>query len=108
RMFAAEDCDLFDVLAFIAFEQPMIATRQSRATAVRQNNHFMQQFHNDKAQSFIHFVLDRYEESGEQELLRKNLPTLINLSDLGTNKDAANAFGGQAAFVLTAFKELQQ
>jgi len=34
RMFEADDCDMFDLLAFLAFEQPM-ATRKSRAEAVR-------------------------------------------------------------------------
>lgn len=107
QMFEAEQCDLFDLLAYLAFEQPM-TTRKKRADAVRQNLEFFKQYENCKAKNFMHYVLNRYEQTGEQELLRKNLPTLINLSNIGTIRDAAAAFGGNPTLVLNAFKNLQQ
>ena len=42
------------------------------------------------------------------ELSRERLPALIELSGVGTIKDASIAFGGKPAFVLAAFKQLQQ
>lgn len=107
RMFEAEDCDVFDLLAYLAFEQPM-ATRKSRANNVRSNNAFFSQYQQDKAQQFLHFVLNRYEHTGSSELSRERLPALIELSGLGTTKDASNAFGGKPAYLLAAFKQLQQ
>lgn len=107
EMFEAEQCDLFDLLAYLAFEQPM-TTRKKRADAVRQNVDFFKQYENRKAKDFMHYVLNRYEQTGEQELLRRNLPTLISLSDIGTTRDAAAAFGGNTTLVLDAFKSLQQ
>lgn len=107
RMFEAEDCDVFDLLAYLAFEQPM-ATRKSRANTVRSNNAFFGQYQQDKAKQFLHFVLNRYEQTGSSELSRERLPALIELSGLGTTKDASNAFGGKPAYLLAAFKQLQQ
>lgn len=106
RMFEADDCDMFDLLAFLAFEQPM-ATRKSRAEAVRANNTFFDQYQHEKAKQFLHFVLKRYEQTGVSELARERLPTLIELSGLGTTKDASKVFGGNLTHLLVAFKQLQ-
>lgn len=106
RMFEADDCDMFDLLAFLAFEQPM-ATRKSRAEAVRANDAFFDQYQQEKAKQFLHFVLNRYEQTGVTELARERLPALIELSGLGTTKDASMAFGGKPAHLLDAFKQLQ-
>lgn len=106
RMFEADDCDMFDLLAFLAFEQPM-ATRKSRAEALRANGAFFDQYQQEKAKQFLHFVLNRYEQTGVTELARERLPALIELSGLGTTKDAAMAFGGKPIQLLTAFKQLQ-
>lgn len=106
RMFEAEACDMFDLLAFLAFEQPM-ATRKARADKVRSNPDFFAQYQHEKAQDFLYFVLDRYEQTGVTELSRDRIPTLIELSGLGTTKDASHAFGGKPAFLLYAFKQLQ-
>ncbi|WP_456305073.1 EcoAI/FtnUII family type I restriction enzme subunit R [Aeromonas simiae] len=107
RMFEAEECDIFDLLAFLAFEQPM-ATRKARADQVRTNSAFFNQYQQEKAQQFLHFVLNRYEQTGSTELSRERLPALIELSGLGTVKDASTAFGGKPAYLLAAFKQLQQ
>lgn len=107
RMFEAEDCDIFDLLAFLAFEQPM-ETRKARADNVRTNSAFFSQYQHKKAQNFLHFVLNRYEQGGSTELSRERLPALIELSGLGTTKDASKAFGGKPAYLLAAFKQLQQ
>jgi len=106
RMFAAEACDLFDLLAFIAFEQPM-ETRRKRAESTRKNRAFFEQFEKQAARDFLNFVLGRYEETGISELARDRMPALIELSGLGTTRDASRAFGGSPVKVLTAFKQLQ-
>lgn len=107
KLFEAEDCDTFDLLAFLAFEQPM-ATRHSRVKSVKNNPHFFANYQQAQAKDFLNFVLERFEETGSSELSRNRLPDLIDLSGLGTVKDAAVAFGGKPAYVLDAFKQLQQ
>ncbi|GGZ75602.1 EcoAI/FtnUII family type I restriction enzme subunit R [Paraglaciecola chathamensis] len=107
RMFEAEECDVFDLLAFLAFEQPM-ATRKARADNVRSNTAFFSQYQQEKAKQFLNFVLNRYEQVGNTELSRQRLPALIELSGLGTTKDASQAFGGKPIQLLAAFKQLQQ
>jgi len=106
RMFEAEACDLFDLLAFLVFEQPM-ETRRVRAEATRVNNAFFNQFEQQPARDFLHFVLKRYEVTGVSELARDRMPGLIKMSGLGTTRDASRAFGGSASNVLTAFRQLQ-
>lgn len=106
RMFEAEACDMFDLLAFLAFEQPM-ETRRVRADAARANSSFFDQYEQQPARDFLHFVLNRYEETGVSELARDRIPGLIELSGLGTTRDASRAFGGSAANVLSAFRQLQ-
>lgn len=106
RMFAAEQSDLFDLLAFLAFEQPM-ETRRARAQATRANSAFFDQFEQQPARDFLHFVLNRYEETGVAELARDRMPGLIKMSGLGTTRDASRAFGGSPANVLAAFRQLQ-
>ncbi|MEJ1358416.1 MAG: type I restriction-modification enzyme R subunit C-terminal domain-containing protein [Candidatus Sedimenticola sp. (ex Thyasira tokunagai)] len=106
RMFAAEQNDLFDLLAFLAYEQPM-ATRRARAEATRANVAFFEQFQKEAARDFLHFVLNRYEETGVSELARDRMPGLIKMSGLGTTRDASSAFGGTPVNVLTAFRQLQ-
>lgn len=106
HMFAAEQSDLFDLLAFLAFEQPM-ETRRARAEATRGNSAFFEQFEQQPARDFLHFVLNRYEETGFAELARDRMPGLIKMSGLGTTRDASRAFGGSPANVLAAFRQLQ-
>lgn len=107
KMFEADECDLFDLLAFLAFEQPM-ATRKTRADAVRKNEAYFDHYPRKEAKEFLDFVLHRYEQVGTDELSREMLPTLVELSGLGTTKDVSGAFGGKAINLLQAFKELQK
>lgn len=107
QMFSAESCDTFDLLAFLAFEQPM-ASRHKRAAKVRNNSNFFAHYQQESAKDFLNFLLDRFEETGSSELARNKLPDLIDLSGLGTIRDASAAFGGKPAYLLDAFKQLQQ
>ena len=106
RMFAAEESDLFDLLAFLAFEQPM-QKRRARAEATRAKTAFFARFDQQPARDFLDFVLSRYEETGVSELSRDRIPGLIKMSGLGTTRDASQAFGGSPANVLAAFRDLQ-
>ena len=106
NMFEADECDLFDLLAYLAFEQPM-ATRKSRADSVPNHSKYFARYENKEARKFLEFILSRYEQTGTEELSRDKLSALIELSGLGTIKDASGVFGGQPAQLLEAFKRLQ-
>lgn len=106
KLFNAEACDLFDVLSWLAYERPM-KTRHDRAQNVRDNTLFFAKFPDLKVENFLHFVLNRYEESGISELARDHLPALIDLSPIGTTADAINAFGGNPVHLWNAVSELQ-
>ncbi len=85
----AEDSDLFDVLAHIAYAtEPM--TRQERADAgalaIRGN-------YDEKLGAFLTFVLGQYVEAGAEGLDRSILPVFLQLK-YGNPVDGAKALGG--------------
>lgn len=99
KMIDAEDSDLFDVLAYIAFTlAPM-----SRAERVetRKNNIFSK--YSSKEQQFLAFVLDHYVAVGVSELEQEKLPALLSLrynsvsdavAELGNVADIREVFVG--------------
>jgi type I restriction enzyme R subunit len=75
RMIEAEKSDIYDVLAFIAFNQPPV-TRSERVEAHREQIFGQYDY---RQQDFLRFVLNHYVESGVGELDPEKLPQLIEL-----------------------------
>ncbi len=75
RMIEAGKCDLYDVLAYIAFALSPI-TRQERADASRP---FITAQYDPKLQAFLDFVLSQYVMEGVGELDEAKLPQLLAL-----------------------------
>ncbi|MDP1721957.1 MAG: DEAD/DEAH box helicase family protein [Candidatus Gottesmanbacteria bacterium] len=71
----AEQCDFYDVLAYLAFNNPLI-TRKERAEANK--GHIFEHL-TDKEEEFLNFVLKKYEAAGFEELDEEKLPILLNL-----------------------------
>jgi len=71
----AADCDLFDVLSYLAYNTPMITRKQ------RIDSHKGNIFNkiNAKQKEFLEFVLSKYEEKGTEELDEEKLPVLLNM-----------------------------
>ena len=92
RMIDAEDSDLYDVLAYIAFALAPL-TRQQRADA---SQPFISTQYEPKLQAFLNFVLAQYVKEGVGELDRTNLPNLLELKYRAIN-DAAAELGGVAS-----------
>jgi type I restriction enzyme R subunit len=96
----AEKCDLFDVLAHVAFARAPIE-REVRADQAR--GAIRSEF-SAKQQEFLDFVLGQYVAVGVGELSTEKLAPLLNLkyqhsirdavSDLGTPDSIAAAFSG--------------
>lgn len=71
----ADKSDLFDVLAYIAFNLPTI-TREERVETSRTT---MFKHYSDKQQDFLDFVLAHYIAQGVTELDQEKLPNLLDL-----------------------------
>jgi type I restriction enzyme R subunit len=102
RMIDAENSDLFDVLAYIAFALSPI-TREERVVA---NKGRIFSHYGYKEQEFLDFVLDHYIKQGVGELDKDKLPTLLELKYHGIN-DAVAELGPVAGIrgVFVGFQE---
>ncbi|MDQ2859648.1 MAG: DEAD/DEAH box helicase family protein [Pseudomonadota bacterium] len=88
----AEDSDLFDVLAYIAFAVAPI----SRAARVAARRTHILSAYDARLRSFLDFVLGQYVDQGVEELDQEKLPHLLELK-YHTVSDAADELGGTAA-----------
>jgi type I restriction enzyme, R subunit len=100
RIIDAENSDLFDVLAHVAYAMAPL-TREERAlrAKVEINAHF-----NSKQQAFLDFVLAQYVKVGVEELAQDKLSPLLKLkyhnaiadavADLGQPEEIAKVFIG--------------
>ncbi len=91
RIVDAENSDLYDVLAYIAFALPTV-TREERADACRPA---ISATYEHTQQEFLDFVLKQYVAQGVEELDDTKLPHLINLK-YHTISDAASKLGTTA------------
>ncbi len=99
----ADNSDLFDVLAYIAYAMPPI-TREERAQ--RAKVHISEAF-NNKQQAFLHFVLNHYVQTGVSELAQDKLKPLLWMR---YNKSSHDAFAdlGEPEEVRTMFIGFQK
>ncbi len=89
RIIDAENSDLFDVLAYIAYALPPV-TRQDRAAKARRE---IDGRFNNKQQAFLDFVLAHYVRSGVEELGQEKLTPLLRLKYHDSIADAVNDLG---------------
>ena len=89
KVIEAENCDLFDVLAYVAFAlEP--ETRTQRADKARAEAH---QHFNDRQQAFVDFVLAQYVKEGVDELDAEKLSPLLKLKYNNALADAVKDLG---------------
>ncbi|WP_243320274.1 type I restriction endonuclease subunit R [Geothrix sp. SG200] len=100
RIIEAENCDLFDVLAYVAFAlHPR--TREARADRAKVLIH---DNYSDRQRAFLEFVLAQYVKQGVDELDQEKLSPLLKLkyhnaisdavADLGSVEEIREAFTG--------------
>jgi type I restriction enzyme R subunit len=90
-LIGAENCDLYDVLAYIAYALAPV-TRAARVEARRAD---IVARYDDKLGVFLEFVLAQYVKEGVEELDQAKLPRLLELKYRAVG-DAALALGGVA------------
>ncbi|MEE8294183.1 MAG: DEAD/DEAH box helicase family protein [Sphingomonadales bacterium] len=89
KVIEAEESDIFDVLAYVAFAVPAI-TREER---VANHKESILAPYDDQQQAFIDFVLSQYVKEGVQELDQEKLPKLLELK-YNAIRDATDKLGG--------------
>jgi type I restriction enzyme R subunit len=87
----AQESDLFDVLAYIAFLRPPL----KRAERVEANRGVILSQCEPRQREFLDFVLSQYVQVGESELDTDKLPELLQLK-YGSPADAVGALGSVA------------
>ena len=102
RVIDAEQSDLFDVLAHVAYALAPV-TRAERATRARV---YINSTFNAKQQAFLEFVLSHYVSVGVGELDPQKLSPLLKLK-YGAIRDAVAALG-QPAEIGRAFADFQK
>ncbi len=104
-IFEAEDSDIYDVLAHLAFNLE-IKTRSERAFAVHYRK-YIEKYHSDKVREFLNFILERYKKDGVKEIGSDKLSSLIKLSGIDI-KELKNAFAMNGVNVREGYFELQR
>ena len=104
KIIDAENSDLFDVLAHVAFAlQPI--SRDERAGEARSqiHDHF-----SDKQEQFLDFVLMHYVKEGVEELELERLTKLLRLRYQDSIPDAVADLGGDIAAIRNLFSGFQR
>ncbi|MBC7979796.1 MAG: DEAD/DEAH box helicase family protein [Armatimonadetes bacterium] len=101
KVIDAENSDLFDVLAHVAYALPPLS-REERATKakVEISTHF-----NSKQQVFLDFVLSHYVSVGVEELEQGKLAPLLKLRYHNSINDAVADLGDDIGEAFTGFQK---
>ena len=104
KIIDAENSDLFDVLAHVAFAMQPIS-REERASVAHKEVH--ERF-SDKQQAFLDFVLAHYVQEGVEELEQEKLTKLLRLRYHDSIPDAVADLGGDIAEIRNLFSGFQR
>lgn len=97
------DLDIFDLICHIAWDAPPL-TRKERAEHVRKRNYWTK--YGDSARKVLDALLDKYAETGIEEIEDMKILTVEPLKNFGTPAEIVRTFGGKQNF-LAALKELE-
>ena len=103
RVIGREDCDLLDVLDFIAYETTPIE-RARRVELVRQDYYKKQ---TEAQQQFLDFLMEHYIRNGESEFTMENLSTFLDMK-YGTAMDAMKHLRMDVKAIRTQYLEFQR
>ena len=90
KIIGAENSDLFDVLAYVAFAVSPV-TRERRAEIAKG---YIGSSFTDKQRAFIDFVLSQYVQLGVDELAQEKLTPLLKVKYHDAIQDAVDDLGG--------------
>lgn len=93
----------FDLICHVAFDQPPL-TRRERVENVKKRNYFAK--YGDQARAVLESLLDKYADTGIENIEDIRVLTLDPFKDMGTPAELVSAFGGRPAYT-NALKELE-
>ena len=97
------DLDIFDLICHIAWDAPAL-TRKERAENVRKRNYRTK--YGEQARSDLKALLDKYSESGIENIEDMKILTVEPLKNMGTPTEIVKIFGGKPQY-LAALRELE-
>ena len=97
------DLDIFDLICHIAWDAPAL-TRKERAENVRKRNYWIK--YGDKARAVLDALLDKYAQTGIEEIEDMKVLTVDPIKEIGTPAEIVNLFGGKPQY-LQAIRELE-
>jgi len=89
------DCDPFDLLCHVVWDQPPL-TRRERADHVKKRNYFTK--YGEKARSVLDALLDKYADQGVVPLEKPQILSVSPFNNFGTPLEIIRAFGGIEAY----------
>jgi type I restriction enzyme R subunit len=98
-----KDYDAFDLVCHVAFDQPPLSRRE-RAEAVKKRDVFTR--YGEQARKVLEALLDKYADTGIENIEDIKVLQLDPLSQLGTAPELIKAFGGKPEY-LSAIRELE-
>ena len=104
KIIDAENSDLFDVLAHVAFAMQPVS-REERAGVA---HHAVHERFGDKQQAFLDFVLAHYVQEGVDELEQEKLTKLLRLKYHDSIPDAVADLGGDIGEIRNLFAGFQR
>ena len=99
-----KDFDAFDLICHVAFDQPPL-TRHERIEKVKKRNYFSK--YGDQARKVLEVLLDKYADTGIEQMEDIKILTVAPLSDLGTAVELVSSFGGKSGYI-QAVRELER
>lgn len=97
------DLDIFDLICHIAWDAPAL-TRKERAENVRKRNYWTK--YGEQARNVLNALLEKYAETGIENIEDMKVLTVEPLKDLGTPSKIVNIFDGKQNY-LAALKDLE-
>lgn len=99
-----KECDLFDIICHVAFDQPPL-TRKERANNVKKRNYFTK--YGEKAAKVLEALVDKYADEGIENIESMEVLKINPISDFGSPMEIVKSFGGRTQY-LQAIKELEK
>ncbi len=97
------DCDLFDIICHVAFDQKPLS-RKERANNVKKRNYFTK--YGEHARNVLEALLDKYADEGIENIESMEVLKVNPVAFFGSAIEIINSFGGKPNY-LRAVKELE-
>ena len=99
-----QECDLFDIICHVAFEQPPLS-RKERANNVKKRNYFAK--YGEQSRKVLEALLDKYADEGVENIESMDVLKVKPIEALGSPTEIIGMFGSKEQY-LQAVKELER